>query len=159
MKILAFIAHPDDESVGLYTLLDKVEAIILYNPFECIDEERIKELRRLAYDFSIEVLEEDLQIPEEIYKKVDTIAVPSLNSRHIAHKYLATYGSEICKVDQKFNLMFYDVEMIESWSFPLEMHVAEDKREHLLKYYPSQSDLWLSDGKYWLFEGHVMVVR
>jgi len=164
VKILVVVAHPSDESIGLFTLRKSIVAVALWNQIEKIPEHRMEELYRLARDMGWEVYDDVVSavVDEMIAKKlVDTVAVPSLNSRHPAHLLTATAVFEQWLNSWRYDgirLMLYDVEMNEPWRIPLSTFTANEKKEFLLKYYPSWKDLWLYDNKYWLFEGHVVVI-
>ena len=173
MKILAIIAHPDDESVGLFTLLEQVKGIVLINPFEEIDGRRVNELHSMAKDFDIKVeyfkkLFNWDDLSEIIINRGYThVAVPYPDT-HVAHRFVSSIGEALVeqinrqKADIGLinyrHLIYYSIDMSQAFVRPLPKHIVKAKRKHLIKYYPSQKELWLSNGKYWLFEGHVMVI-
>ena len=77
---------------------------------------------------------------------------PGPDELHPAHRKQAAIGEALAR--QGLNVIFYTTNMNVKWikeeTFP------DKKKEMLDKIYPSQSDLWKYDHKYFLFEGKLL---
>ncbi len=142
--------HADDELIGCYEILadEDIRPVIIYTD-EDMSKERQKEVKGIREHFTIKGQMFCTSIPPQFLNPTNTFYFPGPDEIHPAHRTQATIGEALAR--QGLNVIFYSTNMNVSWikeeTFP------NRKKEMLDKIYPSQSDLWKYDHKYFLFRG------
>jgi hypothetical protein len=144
-----FAPHVDDEMIGVYSLLKNYKIDYVYYFLELTDE-RKKEALEVSKSFGFTaVFVQDLDTvfnPEKqnLVLKNSIIYTPSSYDLHKGHKLI----NKLTK--QSFSpkrIKFYSIDMNRK---PVFLDDAS-KKQNLLRFYPSQSNLF-NDDKYSLFE-------
>jgi len=151
---LVIAAHPDDELLGLGSLLEGVSDVVyvLAQPPGVEMVRRLKEADELAkrYGFDTHTTIWDGASPFE-FNSIERIFLPAPSDPHREHQMALTWGL------QKFGaredcLREYSIEKLAPYVVPLPPAAVEEKRRTFRTFYPSQLDQLL-DPKYFLFEG------
>jgi hypothetical protein len=143
--------HSDDEIIGCFSILNNpdIRPVIIYT--EEMDKERQVEVRGIREHFTIKGQMFCQSIPPQFMNTNTTFYFPGPDEIHPAHRTQAAIGEALAR--QGLNVIFYSTNMnvpfIEEETFP------DKKKEMLDKIYPSQSDLWKYDHKYFLFRGYM----
>ncbi len=90
-------------------------------------------------------------VSPNLLNKDSILYFPSVEDVHPAHRKVAAQGEELAR--KGLNVIFYTTTMQTKWIHEVEF--PEQKRRLLDEVYPSQSDLWKTDARYYLFEGRV----
>lgn len=177
-NVIVLAPHVDDEVIGCYRFLrDNSVAVVVY--FYEIDEVRREEAIRAAQvfrftpiflcDYLVEEWEANgtfantvLEVAYEAFKeRKDTVSsgvmendviigIPNIADMHPDHKRV---NNEFRRV--RPSTFFYSVDM----NVPLVVLSTPDLKEKhglLMDLYPSQSVLWSTDSKYFLFESNLL---
>ena len=162
---IVFAPHCDDELIGCSEVFDSKQfksIHIVYTTY--MDDERKLESIELRDDakrvfnkeVTLEFLAEDERYTIEtsdilgcITKASSVAFFPSRTDNHPDHVYLACLAENLSR--QGLFVVFYTTAMNVPW-----IHKADkDRKKFLLDFfYPSQSDLWKFEYKYFLFEGY-----
>lgn len=140
--------HVDDEIIGCYRLISAglVDEVVYF--FE-VTKAREAEARRCAKDFDYKAVSYDNS--DELVARIAptdvTVLMPHIKDLHPHHKLVNLIGRQLPNKKK-----FYTVDMTTDVDV-LPQGQQMDKRQTLLNYFPSQSELFLKDDKYWLFEG------
>lgn len=153
--LIVIAPHPDDELIGCFTLFDskQVNAVIY---LEVEDQKRFEE----AEHFCDVMCVESMYVPflkdlsEYLYSSSQKFIVPSVYDNHMLHKAVGAMF-----MHERAEYGVYTVDMTSNYARELTKNDANNKRSLLDDCYPSQSSLWESDWKYWLFEGVVITNR
>ena len=141
-KILIIAPHADDELIGCFTVLNtnpgEVDVVVMYE----LDAIRKNELNHCADIMQFNVID-NLSFGESTLSDYNTIYVPTKKDSHSHHK-LANLKY------RKFATIFYSVDMVDA--YPLSEKDSISKKAILDAAYPSQSKLWDTNEKYFLFE-------
>jgi hypothetical protein len=146
--------HPDDEVIGCYSLLEENDVGRVVYVTHDGQPERYEEVRNLAdfYGFEAVMFEDfeefDETMGEMVYRD-DEVVVPNINDEHQLHKQVNRWAKQNLDWNQ---LEFYTIDKNVDREF-IGNEMAEEKRDLLNSFYPSQSKLWEHDDKYVLFEG------
>ena len=146
MNKICFAPHPDDELIGIFSLLQNKEISDVYFFFDC-DETRKKEAEASAKEFGF--TSHFVSINDSIEIGKDTIIyVPSAHDIHFQHKAVNRYAKVNYNPSQ---LRYYSIDMNRK---PKPLNIKNRARKSLLcnTLYPSQRRLFTSSEKYHLFE-------
>lgn len=152
-EIIIVAPHPDDEIIGCYSILKNkdLSPIIIYT--ENVSNERREEalkLKTIIPNVKIQLFQKT--IPGHFLSPFNTYYFPDPTYEfHPAHRMAGATG-EIFLREMKYNIIFYNVNMQAPYIF--EVKDKDEKKKLLNEVYPSQSGLWDSDAKYFLFEGY-----
>jgi len=163
-KYIVISPHVDDLLVGNFllckaNLVYKLISTFAYseNYNRTREEEDISCCKELGIEYSME-------IPDLTLDSKKIYMLPSPDSLHPEHRavtgfmnFLGMMYKKPCV--EKLEFGYYSTDMKESWVRNLPTELAKEKKEWLEKYYPSQKDLWLSDKKYFLFEGQCFLLK
>jgi hypothetical protein len=149
-EIIIVVPHPDDEIIGCYEILKAEKSpIIIYNGET--DQDRRMETKSVRKLFDIKVQMFQNSIPANLLQAENTFYFPDPSYEiHPLHRAYGFQGESLAR--SGFNVIFYNTNM----NAPYIHDVADpkDKKMFLESCYPSQSDLWKYDHKYFLFEGY-----
>ncbi len=151
-KISVLIApHPDDEIIGLYTILKNTEnKIIIVYDGETENNRRNEALKVKEEIPNIIGQMFQNSIPMSLINKNNIFYAPDpFFEIHPKHRQWGFIGEQISR--QGFDVVFYNTLMNAPY-----IHEVEDKEEKeklLNKVYPSQKSLWEYEKKYIIFEG------
>lgn len=142
--------HFDDEIIGLYEVISdqKNKPIIIYMQN---DEERKQEALKIRAELNnIQIQLFQNSIPSFLLNPKNTLYFPDpVYEFHPDHRYWGIQGESLFR--QGLNVVFYSINMQAPY-----IHTVEEsnkKRDLLNKIYPSQSDLWKYQHKYFIWEG------
>jgi hypothetical protein len=144
--------HPDDECIGVYSILTNIQKklIIIYN--SDITLERKQESKKLN-SYTSNIIDQYFidDIPKILLEKNNKFYFPDpVNEIHPDHRKWGYIGETLARVG--YDVIFYTINMnvpyIHKIEFPMEKELL------LNQVYPSQSDLWKFEKKYILFEGY-----
>jgi len=143
--------HPDDEIIGCYDILSNEfhNPIIVYTSE--IAKERQEETRKLREVFpNIKIQMYCYNIPPNLLNNSNTFYFPHPTYElHPDHRMQGSIGENLAR--QGIDVIFYSTNM--NAPFIHEVTTPNEKLRILNEIYPSQSDLWKYDHKYFLFEG------
>lgn len=141
MSNIILAPHIDDEMIGCYQLIlsGNINRIIYF--FDLTDERR-KEALDFCSSFGILC---DFSGTTANIQLDDILFVPSISDSHPHHKIVNGYAKSL--PNKKF---YYSVDMTNPKL--LDPVLQENKLKDLIKYYPTQHNLIISDDKYHLFE-------
>jgi hypothetical protein len=140
--------HGDDEIIGCFEILDKFPIILYSDRSDRYDEiiklNKYKDIH--TQDFLI-----CFNIPERLLSKTSfTYYFPDpIYEIHPDHRRWGQLGEQLAR--DGYDVIFYTTNM--NVPYIHECKDAHKKQELLEKVYPSQSELWKYDHKYYLFEG------
>jgi len=145
--------HCDDEIIGCYSILDDaVNPIIIYTEPTTVD--RIKEATHLKDYIRIKDQIFEPVIPDLCMNFKTLFYFPGPDEIHPAHRKQSFIGEEMAR--KGFNVIFYSTNMNVKWI--REVKKPEHKVSLLNAVYPSQSDLWKYEHKFFLFEGFMKYI-
>ena len=148
-EIIVVAPHPDDEIIGYYEILKgEKKPIIIYNGET--DHDRRQETKNVKKFFEIKIQMFQNTIPVNLLQPENTFYFPDHSyETHPLHRAYGFQGEGLAR--SGFNVIFYSTIM----NAPYIHDVVDpgDKKMLLESCYPSQSDLWKYDHKYFLFEG------
>jgi len=134
--------HIDDEVIGCYSILNNVDEVYYF--FD-IDDIRKQEAINTAKLFNFTPY-----FSSTIYvNNNDTVYVPSSSDLHKDHLYVNRLAKKLQQVFN-FELKYYSIDMNKTPTYLGEL--SRLKKKHLYSLFPSQSNLFDSDEKYFLFE-------
>ena len=160
-RVLIISPHNDDALIGCYQFLTGKMTVLgvnannseLYVFFDRDDDmtfDRWREALEFAKAFELKVLER-----EELRKfSYDIVFAPSPESKHYKHKYWSWASLDL----EAYARVFYSIDMDEWWVRPLHLDLRREKKKVLDTFFPLESELWEKDGKYYIFEGYVMLL-
>ena len=151
MNTVIVAPHTDDEIIGCHEILKKEESIIIiYSPN--VEPSRREEAMKLKEHFSnIKVQLFQNSVPMNMINQKHKFYFPDpIYETHPLHRELGMAGELYAR--SGFDVTFYSTIM--NAPYIHEVHMPEVKKEMLDLIYPSQSDLWKYDHKYFLFEGY-----
>jgi len=147
-KAVIVAAHPDDELLGLGSLIRDRQIGTVYYVNRHTETERLNEARGLGreYGFEVKTAQPDsiILVPER-----ERIYVPAPTDMHVEHQEALTWaignfgGREMWE---------YSIEKAAPYVTPNSSDLVQWKRDVFAEHYPSQEKLLL-DPKYFLFEG------
>lgn len=141
--------HPDDEIIGCFEIIQKYKTAIIYGS-GVKDKKRREESMKLKELTNVSVQLFLDSIPAPFLNNKTTLYIPDpIYEVHPSHRKWGIIGESIAR--EGFDVVFYSVNMQAPYIH--EVKNPNEKEELLQKVYPSQSDLWLYDKKYVLFEG------
>jgi hypothetical protein len=143
--------HPDDEIIGCYEVLKKEENIIIIYSADT-EPRRREEAMKLKEEISGVTVQLFLNsIPMSMVNHDHKFYFPDpsyeIHPKHREQGMTGELWARSC-----FDVTFYSTMM--NAPYIHEVHMPNLKEELLNKIYPSQSDLWKYDHKYFLFEGY-----
>jgi hypothetical protein len=149
-EIIIIAPHPDDEIIGCYEVLkDKKNPIIIYGAETEI--KRREEIKNVNKFFEIKAQLFQNSIPTHLLQADNTFYFPDHSyETHPLHRAYGFQGESYAR--SGFNVIFYTTIMNAPYIHDVED--PKDKKMYLESCYPSQSDLWKYDHKYFLFEGY-----
>lgn len=152
MSDIIISPHPDDECIGLYSILvdPSKTFIILYSPQT--DQIRIDESKKLKkYIPNIVGRQYYCQnIPDIFLKKTNLYYFPDpIFETHPEHRRWGSIGEQMAR--DGYDVIFYTTNM--NAPYIAEVKDIKGKEELLNNVYPSQSDLWKYEKKYIIWEG------
>lgn len=140
--------HGDDEIIGCYEVIKKTKCIIIYT--EDTDIKRREEITKAQRFTNSKAVLFNRSIPGQFLKKENKMYFPHpIYELHPGHRMQGAIGESL--VRQGLNVIFYSTNM--NAPFIREEKDPDAKRKVLDEAYPSQSDLWKYDHKYFLFCG------
>ena len=145
--------HADDEIIGTYEILtdSKIKPIIIYT--ERMLDKRKQETLKLRDHVNIKIQLYLYSVPPNLLNLNlnNTFYFPHpIYETHPSHRAQGFVGEQLAR--QGFNVIFYITEM--NAPFKYECKNSDKKKELLELVYPSQSDLWKYENKYFLFSGY-----
>ena len=155
-NIVIVAPHVDDECIGCFNVLSNQESIhIIYG--ETPDIIRRDEALALKAEF-INVKSQHFSsqsIPPIFLSPKTTFYFPDPYFEvHPKHRVWGAIGENLLR--NGLDVIFYSINMQAPYIFEVEHWLK--KKETLDKIYPSQSELWKNDAKYYLFEGYIKVL-
>ena len=150
--------HPDDELIGCFHVLIKTVAEVFILDVESESRElRMAEAEKLAGTLTYDIDFLSLEMLRRCLKSrpKDTIiyAPDPTFETHPDHKLMGSVGAEMLR-NHKREVIFYSINMQAPYIYALPSDVATQKKNRLEEFYPSQKDLWVTDARYYLFEGY-----
>lgn len=141
--------HCDDEIIGCYSILDDktINPLIIYT--EPTTVERQKEAMKIKEHFSIRGQMYCQSIPASFLNPNNRFYFPGPDEIHPAHRRQAAVGEGLAR--QGLDVIFYTTNMNVPWI--REVTNNTEKFNTLQDIYPSQSELWRYEHKYYIFEG------
>lgn len=142
--------HGDDEIIGCFELLDQIP-IILYSEKKSSDRyDEILNLNKYK-DIYEQVFLTGFKIPQRFLSKTSfTYYFPDpINEIHPLHRRWGFVGEKMAR--NKYDVIFYTTNM--NVPYIHECKHEDEKQALLVDVYPSQSELWQYEHKYFLFEG------
>jgi len=140
--------HPDDEIIGVYSILKNKKCIIIYSGDTSND--RREEAAKLNQHFDIKGQLYQNNIPMNFINPNTTFYFPDpIYESHPDHRKWGMIGESLLR--SGIDVIFYNTIM--NAPYIHEVKEPEKKEELLNQVYPSQSSLWKYDHKYFLFEG------
>jgi len=147
--VLIVAPHVDDETIGCFSVLEKVRTTpspapttVLY--LNELTEERKKEAANASAHFNFCPVFDARKLEAQRYQAV---YIPNRQDAHPDHKQanaqFRSIATHFYSVDMRFDLTVLGPE------------VSARKRQALDLLYPSQADLWRVEHKFWLFESIV----
>lgn len=148
-EIVIVAPHPDDEIIGCYEVLKEGKnPIIIYGGDT--DYDRREEVKTLRKFFDIKVQMFQNSIPPNLLQAENKFYFPDPSyETHPLHRAHGFQGEGLARGG--FDVIFYSTIM--NAPYIHEVEDPKDKKMFLESCYPSQSDLWKYDHKYFLFEG------
>jgi len=140
--------HLDDEIIGCYEILinENIKPIIIYSDFS--DDKRRSESLTLRNYVELKGQIFMDSIPANLIDKTNTYYFPNpIYETHPLHRIKGISGEGLLR--NGFNVIFYSTEM--NYHAKYECKDPKGKRDLLNKVYPSQSNLWKYENKFWLF--------
>jgi hypothetical protein len=153
-KTIIVAPHPDDELIGCYEVIKKT-AKHSKNPIVIFggetEPDRRKETANLGKFFSLTAVLFQNSMPSNLLEKKNIFYYPDPSYEiHPLHRAYGFQGESMARAG--FNVIFYNTIM--NAPYIHEVEDPKDKKMYLESCYPSQSDLWKYDHKYFLFEGY-----
>ena len=151
MKDIIIVSpHPDDECIGLYSVLvdPNTKPIIIYT--ENVPQNRRDEALKLREHVEIKSQLFQKNTPQTFIDPDNVLYFPHPTTEtHFAHRLQGAQGEQLARAG--FNVIFYSINM--NAHFISEVKEPDKKEELLNKVYPSQASLWKYEKKYIFFEG------
>ncbi len=160
-ELIIVAPHPDDELIGCYEILkkNKTSPIIIYT--ENFNDKRKEETLKLKKYFNTKAQLFLRSVPPQFLKEENTFYFPDpIYEIHPAHRTQGSIGESLAR--QGLDVIFYNTNMnapyIHEVTYPVDELVKMDsdypsKKKILDEVYPSQSDMWKYEARYYLFEG------
>lgn len=143
--------HPDDELIGCYKVLkDNSSVVVIYGGETPSDRrEEAKNLKKFFENVHVQLFQNS--IPPDLINKENIFYFPDPTTEvHPLHRAYGFQGESIARAG--FKVVFYTTMM--NAPYIHEVEDPKDKKMYLESCYPSQSDLWKYENKYYLFEGY-----
>lgn len=160
-NVVVVAPHPDDELIGCYELFrDGYVSNVIY--CDVADSVRRIESEKFCAAFDGRVAAHFVDFHTFLshalffLERGKTLCFPDpVSEVHPDHRKYGSLGEGFCRESpgKGWSIVFYSVNM----NVPYIHKVAnpEQKKQMLDKWYPSQSDLWKTDARYYLFEGRM----
>lgn len=149
-KAVVIVApHPDDEIIGCFEIVSNFKTMIIYDA-ETPHERRMEALNlKNKFNIAMQVFMKSVPPP---WLSIDTsfLFPDPIYEVHPLHRHWGQIGESLARNGK--NVIFYNTIM--NAPYIHELRNPEEKRRMLDEYYKSQSDLWMLDHKYFLFEGY-----
>lgn len=155
-EVIIIAPHADDEIIGCHSILthesnkeNKIRPIIIYT--EDMVAERQEEVLKLKEFINVKAQLFLKAIPQQYFHPETMFYFPDPSTEiHPHHRLQGAIGENMAR--SGLNVIFYTTSM--NTPYMHEVQNPQAKRELLDKIYPTQSDLWKYDHKYFLFEGY-----
>ncbi len=149
-QVIIIAPHTDDEIIGCYEVLNKLNPIIIYTDPN-IPQSRKEEALKLKESVKIKGQFFLQSIPPHFFTQDFKFYFPDpIYENHPLHRSMGVVGEQMGR--SGLDVCFYSVNMLAPYIHEV---LNPDKKEDLLnKIYPSQKRLWEYDKKYVLFEGY-----
>lgn len=153
-KVHVIIApHIDDETIGCFSILanPKNKCILVYSGFD-MNDERAVEIDCVKTQFeNIALHYVARQVPAPLFSDEHILHFPDPRyETHPDHVLIGNMGMELFHRGRE--VCFYSVNMQAPY---IRKVLNSDKKKLVMdSLYPSQSDMWKYEAKYYLFEGH-----
>ena len=144
--------HVDDELIGCFDILSTIanNVFIIYGETpDMIRKEEALALKAKFLNVKAQYFSSQ-SVPPIFLNPRATLYFPDpYFETHPKHRSWGAIGESLLR--NGLEVIFYSVQMNAPYIYEVEHWLK--KKELLDKIYPSQSDLWKSDAKYYLFEG------
>jgi len=144
--------HPDDEIIGLFDILNDSEnmiTIIYGAEATAARREEVKQLREIFQNVNNQIFHNSF--PSAYALPETTLYFPDpINELHPSHRGWGSIGEQYARAG--FDVVFYTTNMNVPYIY--EVKDPQKKEAMLNRVYSSQKQLWETEKKYILFEGH-----
>lgn len=151
MNHVIIAAHPDDEIIGCYEVLQKEKHIIIIYGVDTLQNRRNEAMKLKEHIEGVKVQMFQSNIPMTMINHQHKFYFPDpIYETHPRHRELGMAGELYAR--NGFDVTFYNTTM--NAPYIHESGRSDMKRVLLNEVYPSQKDLWKYEHKYFLFEGY-----